>query len=271
MTDVVFVRPDVGLRGTVVGEGPVVLLLHAGGERRTVWEPVAGVLAAAGFCAATYDQRGHGDTAVVRAEALPAFAEDVAAVVRSFPEPMTIVGSSLGGLAALLALSDRSLRASVASLVLVDVVPELAAERVRGYLEDTTEALATSPLVSDILSRSEDLCRSAQALEMPTLLVRAEFGYLNDSDVRSLRDLVPHATVSTVLGAGHLVARDAPQGLAEMLLAHLAQVPRPKVGKYSRLPEATSIADTIAEHDHRIVPDPEGGRDTDLDFQLRNS
>jgi pimeloyl-ACP methyl ester carboxylesterase len=42
------------------GAGEAVLLLHAGVTDRRVWDPIAPALAAAGFRAIRYDQRGHG-------------------------------------------------------------------------------------------------------------------------------------------------------------------------------------------------------------------
>lgn len=41
MTDVSLAVGEVTLRATVTGTGPTVLLLHAGGEHRGVWAPVA--------------------------------------------------------------------------------------------------------------------------------------------------------------------------------------------------------------------------------------
>ncbi|WP_328322909.1 lysophospholipase [Kribbella sp. NBC_00382] len=44
MTELTLTRPDAQLRGTATGTGPTLLLLHAGGEDRSVWAPVAGAL-----------------------------------------------------------------------------------------------------------------------------------------------------------------------------------------------------------------------------------
>jgi len=121
------------LRGEESGAGPAVLLLHAGGERRQVWRPVAELLVADGFRCVAYDQRGHGDGGG-SVDALAACADDVAAMVRAEPSGCVIVGASLGGLAAVAALADPAVRARVAGLVLVDVVPCLNPDRVRGFL-----------------------------------------------------------------------------------------------------------------------------------------
>lgn len=38
--------------------------------------------------------------------------------------------------------------------------------------------------------------------------------------------------------------------------------------KFANLPEPVNLEDTIAEHDTRTVPDPEGGRNSDQDNAL---
>ncbi|MGW3045883.1 alpha/beta hydrolase [Kitasatospora sp. NPDC001159] len=108
-------------------------MLHAGGERRQVWAPVSEVLVGAGFRCAAFNQRGHGDSDG-RARALSPCAEDVAAMLRTEPPGCVVVGASLGGLAAIAALTDPAARARVAGLVLVDVVPCLEPSRVRRFL-----------------------------------------------------------------------------------------------------------------------------------------
>jgi hypothetical protein len=39
--------------------------------------------------------------------------------------------------------------------------------------------------------------------------------------------------------------------------------------RFSRLPEPIRLENTVEETDMRVVPDPEGGRDTDRDFLIR--
>src|SRR4051794_24009321 len=114
MTRVTLDRGDARLIGNAIGEGPPALLLHAGGERRGVWEPVAERLAASGFRAVAYDLRGHGESGSAGAERLTTHAGDVAAMLGSEPVPALVVGASLGGLAALLALRDPEARAMAA-------------------------------------------------------------------------------------------------------------------------------------------------------------
>src|SRR3954469_5174514 len=111
-TSITLERGDATLVGTAIGRGPTALLLHAGGERRGVWDPVARGLAARGFRAVAYDLRGHGGSSGGGAERRDAQPGDVAARLASEPVPAVVVGASLGGLAALFALHDPGTRAS---------------------------------------------------------------------------------------------------------------------------------------------------------------
>ncbi|MCE3289817.1 MAG: alpha/beta fold hydrolase, partial [Caulobacter sp.] len=123
MTDLiegVLQRPDTVLRFDQLGAGPDMLLLHAGGERRTVWRPVMRQLAWQCRCTA-YDQRGHGDSEGDRSAPVTVFGEDTVAMIAQLRAPV-VVGASLGGFAALLALDQ--VERDVAGLVLVDVVPD---------------------------------------------------------------------------------------------------------------------------------------------------
>lgn len=66
MTGLVLPCAGVVLHGEAVGAGPPAVLLHAGGERRGVWSPVARALEDAGCSSVAYDLRGHGDSAGAR-------------------------------------------------------------------------------------------------------------------------------------------------------------------------------------------------------------
>ncbi|MGW0523366.1 alpha/beta fold hydrolase [Crossiella sp. NPDC003009] len=210
-------RPDVVLRGEEAGAGPTVLLLHAGGERRRVWRPVIEVLVEAGFRCVAFDQRGHGDTGGSLRTLAPC-AEDVAAMLRAEPPGCVVVGASLGGLAAIAALADPAVRARVNGLVLVDVVPDPEPGRVRGFLDATGLPETHTEIVEDVLAQVPRLRQIAAELDLPVLLVRGDRDSpVTDADADRLRRLVPHAAVTRVRGAGHLVARDQPVALAAVI------------------------------------------------------
>ncbi|WP_278262083.1 alpha/beta hydrolase [Nocardia sp. AG03] len=210
------VRPDAVLRGEEVGDGPTILLLHAGGERRGVWRPVVDRLVADGLRCVAFDQRGHGDSDGTL-DALAPCAADVAALVDAEPG-CVIVGASLGGLAAVAALAEPRTRAKVAGLVLVDVVPGLDPDRVRDFLGAGGLLDRYREFVEDTLTQAPRLRQITAGLDLPILLVRGDQGSaVTDDDAADLLALAPHATVAHVPGAGHLVARDQPASLARVL------------------------------------------------------
>lgn len=220
-------RPGAALVGTRCGDGPTVLLLHAGGERRTVWKPIAELLVANGHQCVAYDLRGHGDSGATGADELPTHAQDVAAMIAAEPYPLTVVGASLGGLAGLLALELPDVVGKVASVVLVDVVPHLDRDRARAFLNGVGHGYADRPLVLDILDRRRPRLEAATSSlsGVPTAVVRAERSAVADEDCARFSGQVPHAAFATVAGAGHLVARDAPAVLAGVLQQHLQAAP----------------------------------------------
>jgi pimeloyl-ACP methyl ester carboxylesterase len=212
-------RPDAVLRGEEVGAGPTVLLLHAGGERRQVWSPVIDVLVDAGFRCVAFDQRGHGESDG-SPQALAPHADDVAAMLQAEPPGCVLVGASLGGLAAIAALGDPTVQIRVAGLVLVDVVPNLDPRRVRHFLAARGLLEAYADLVDDILAQVPRLRQVTAELDLPVLVVRGGRGSpLTGDDVDQLLRLAPHATVTRIFDAGHLVARDQPVALAETITA----------------------------------------------------
>ena len=157
-------RGDVALKGEASAARADFLLLHAGGERRTVWRPVMARLLRSGLGAAAYDQRGHGESGGGVEDGLDIYAADVAAMLSAHPETRILVGASLGGLVATLSAAAETVQARLAGLVLVDVVPAPNAERSRSYLQAQGDHVAASPLVGDILSRAEELSAAAAKL-----------------------------------------------------------------------------------------------------------
>ena len=116
--------------------GRTVLLLHGGGQTRHAWHGAARALAAAGLTALALDQRGHGDSAWPAGGdyAFADFAADAAlvadAIAASEGARPAVVGASLGGIAALLAMEARP--NVFAATVLVDVTPSLDPRGVAG-------------------------------------------------------------------------------------------------------------------------------------------
>ncbi len=124
-----------------------VVLVHGGGQTRHSWGGTAAALAAAGWYAVAYDQRGHGtsDRAPDRDYGNDRFAEDCIDVCRELREPTgtapVVVGASLGGLSALLA--EGAIEPGCTSaLVLVDITPRMEPDGVRrivGFMLDKVD------------------------------------------------------------------------------------------------------------------------------------
>lgn len=179
-------RDGATLRGVARGTGPAVLLLHAGGECRSVWDPLLPDLAASGLRAVAYDLRGHGES-TGQATSLEPLAADVAAMLAHERGPAVVVGASLGGFAALAALAEESTANGVDGVVLVDVVPDPAPGPVRAWLDGRGMLRDRTALVEDILGHGPHLLAIAAGLEMPILLVRGGRSAIADGDVERLR------------------------------------------------------------------------------------
>jgi hypothetical protein len=168
-----------------------------------------------------FDQRGHGESGDDTGGHIESFGDDTAAMLENLVAPI-VVGASLGGFAALMALRARTVRDNVAGLVLVDVIPDPDPAIVRPFLASVGRNLVESSLVQDIFDHADTLRKAASLLDLPFLLVRAGRGTpISDQAVGRLRVIVPHSQVVTVAEAGHLVARDAPSALADVLTAFL--------------------------------------------------
>jgi pimeloyl-ACP methyl ester carboxylesterase len=216
-----FTLVDATLRATVTGTGPAVLLLHAGGEQRTVWSPVAARMN--GLRMVAVDLRGHGESSG-QATTLRAVTDDIIEIVKRLPEPIVLVGASLGGLAAMAALAEPAVAQRVTGLVLVDVVPDPHPDQVRPWLRDQGLSDRYPEIVNDILTGTADLLSTVSTLKMPILLVRAgPESPICDADVERLCAANRSVTVARVPEASHLVARDAPVELARIVSAHVAE------------------------------------------------
>ena len=129
---------------------PAIVCLPGGGQTRHSWHRTAKSLAARGYYAISVDLRGHGDSewAADGDYSVDAFAGDVLTLCEALPSPPILVGASIGGIAAAVAVgeSNRALAGRTAlagrmalarALVLVDVVPDMATsglDRIRAFM-----------------------------------------------------------------------------------------------------------------------------------------
>ncbi len=146
------------LRAEAVGpaDGRPVLLIHGGGQTRGSWGGALPALAERGFRAVAVDQRGHGDSDWAQDGIYnpPSFAADLVPAVRALgPQPVVLVGASMGGLASLLAASK--LGPAVAGVVLVDIVPRIrvaGAARVVDFMRAAPDGFADLESAAEAIS-----------------------------------------------------------------------------------------------------------------------
>ena len=102
-------------------QGPVVVLMHGGGQTRHSWSGAMAALVGRGYRVINFDARGHGDSSWsnVGAYDLDDRVDDVSAIVGGSSR-YALVGASLGGGTAIHAVA-RGMRPS--AVVLVDIVP----------------------------------------------------------------------------------------------------------------------------------------------------
>jgi non-heme chloroperoxidase len=110
-------------------DGPLVVLLHGGGQTRHAWKGTGVTLAGAGYYAVALDARGHGDSdwATDGDYSQDAQVEDLVAVLDQLGHDRPVlVGASMGGGTSLVAVGEGHVDAG--ALVLVDIAPRLEAE-----------------------------------------------------------------------------------------------------------------------------------------------
>ena len=136
--------------------GPLVVLLHGGGQTRHAWGGTTHVLATQGFLALSLDLRGHGesDWAPDGDYGIDAHAADLRAVVTALGRPALLVGASLGGLTALIAAGEAP-RLATPAIVLVDVTPRIdpgGRERIMEFMRSHPEGFASVEEAADAVS-----------------------------------------------------------------------------------------------------------------------
>ncbi len=135
---------------------PPVLLLHGGGQTRHAWGSTQAALSNE-FHAYSMDLRGHGDSdwAPDGDYTIAAFAGDLHAVCESFEQPAVLVGASLGGISALIAIANSTGTPIASALVLVDVAHRLEPEgldRIGSFMTANLDGFGSLEEVADIIA-----------------------------------------------------------------------------------------------------------------------
>ncbi|HEX4508110.1 MAG TPA: alpha/beta hydrolase [Alphaproteobacteria bacterium] len=253
-------------------DGPAVVLLHGGGQTRQSWGGTAETLAASGYRVVTLDARGHGESGWAPGGIydMEGFVGDLCVMMDTLRGKPALVGASLGGLTAMLAIGEAD-HPIASALVLVDIAPKMnragtakiqafmqanpegfssldeAADAVEAYLPQrrrprSTEGLRRNLRLDpasgryrwhwdpafmaprqwgpEIQRRFDDAARN---VAVPTLLVRGSASeVVDDEAIRHFQELVPHAKVAELEGAGHMVAGDSNDAFNQAILPFLA-------------------------------------------------
>jgi len=137
-------------------DGPVVVLLHGGGQTRHAWGGTTRALGDAGFLAITLDLRGHGDSdwAPDGDYSMGCYVRDLRAVLADLQRPAALVGASLGGLAALLVAGEAP-EVECTAVVLVDVTPRMdpdGREKIAGFMRSRPDGFASLEEAADAVA-----------------------------------------------------------------------------------------------------------------------
>jgi pimeloyl-ACP methyl ester carboxylesterase len=131
------------------------LLLHGGGQTRHSWRSTGASLARAGWTAISLDSRGHGDSgwAPDGDYSMDALVDDLHQVAATLRQPPVLIGASMGGLTALVAVGEG--RVDAAGLVLVDIAPRIEPEgaaRVAAFMRAHPDGFASLDDVADAVA-----------------------------------------------------------------------------------------------------------------------
>lgn len=142
--------------------GPLVVLLHGGGQTRHAWKGTGERLAAQGYRTVALDARGHGDSdwAPDGNYLQSAMVDDLVEVLTQLdrrpgedhPRPV-LVGASMGGGVALNAIGEDHVDAT--GLVLVDIAPRIEPEgvaKIRDFMFARPEGFASLDEVADAIA-----------------------------------------------------------------------------------------------------------------------
>jgi non-heme chloroperoxidase len=138
-------------------QGPLVVMMHGGGQSRHAWRATGRNLGAAGYHAVAFDLRGHGDSdwSPEGDYSAGAFVADLAFVLRQFGERKPVlVGASLGAEMALLAAGEEAV--SVAGIAMIDFAPRTEQggfERLRDFMSGNADGFASLEEAADSIAR----------------------------------------------------------------------------------------------------------------------
>lgn len=136
--------------------GPLVILLHGGGQTRHAWKGAGETLGARGYHVVAFDARGHGDSdwSPTATYGDDIQVEDLRHLVAALGgRRPVLIGASMGGATSLTAVGEGAVDAH--ALVLVDVGPVIeksGADKVRAFMEQRPEGFDTLEEVAEAIA-----------------------------------------------------------------------------------------------------------------------
>lgn len=135
-------------------DGPIILLMHGGGQTRHSWSGATRALARRGYRVVNLDLRGHGESewSADKAYSLDVRVQDAIDILGEPGRPYAMVGASLGGAVALHAAGQEM---RPAAIVLVDIVPDLevtGVDRIRDFMFGSMDGFADLEEAADAVA-----------------------------------------------------------------------------------------------------------------------
>ena len=135
--------------------GPLVLLLHGGGQTRHAWKGAGEILGAVGYYAVAFDARGHGDSdwAPDGLYGQDVMVQDLKCVVAALGNRRPVlVGASMGGGTSLVAVGEDHVDAT--ALVMVDIAPRIemkGADKIQAFMSQKPEGFSSLEEVAEAI------------------------------------------------------------------------------------------------------------------------
>ena len=213
-------------------DNPSILLLHGGGQTRSVWANVAKALEQAGRYVINLDLRGHGASewpADGRYD-FDAYVEDLRAVLAQLGSRPVVVAATISGWFATVALG-KDAATLAAGLVLVDVPTQFDPAIANAIAEEMREKQAQKPQpecdmrVFDRIDGAEASAKmhaAAPTIAVPVLFVRGGLSAFGSSDqATEFVASLPNAESVEVENTGLLVVEDRTETFNGLLLDFL--------------------------------------------------
>ncbi|MFE6738201.1 alpha/beta fold hydrolase [Streptomyces tubercidicus] len=222
---------EVQLAYRVWGEegAPPAVLLHCLGEDGEDWRGVVGRLAGTHRVFAL-DQRGHGHSDWPGEYGFAQWRDDVLGFLQALGlERVTLIGHSLGALAALLVAAERPDR--VDRLILEEVPPPLPADPPQEVPERPAgpqpfDWQAKAAVVAERNAPDPAWWDAPARVTAPTLIIGGgESSHIPRHHLAGLAERFPDARLVTVEGAGHLVHEERPGEFLAAVNSFLAPHP----------------------------------------------